>query len=104
MPVSEVRVATLGQVTPGQPYPVEVEGKPLMLVRIGDEVHALSAECSHQGGPLSEGMVSGTRVVCPWHGWRFDVRNGQCLFPTRGAAVTSYTVRIDGEQILVDLG
>jgi nitrite reductase/ring-hydroxylating ferredoxin subunit len=49
-------------------------------------------------------MVSSGRVVCPWHGWRFDVRNGQCLFPTRGGAVPSYKVRIDGEQIVVDLG
>jgi nitrite reductase/ring-hydroxylating ferredoxin subunit len=32
------------------------------------------------------------------------VRNGQCLFPTRGEAVPTYKVRIDGEQILVDLG
>ena len=102
--MNEIRVATLDQVTPGQPYPVEVDGKPLMLVRIGEEIHALSAECSHQNGPLSEGMVSGTRVVCPWHGWRFDVRTGLCLFPTRGGAVPSYPVRIDGEQIFVDLG
>jgi nitrite reductase/ring-hydroxylating ferredoxin subunit len=102
--VSEIRVAALKDVTPGQPYPVEVEGTPLMLVRIGDEIHALSAECSHQAGPLGEGMVSGTRVVCPWHGWRFDVRTGECLFPTRGGAVPSYPVRIDGDQILVELG
>ena len=102
--MSEIRVATLDQVTPGQPYPVEVGGKPLMLVRVGEEIHALGAECSHQNGPLSEGMVSGARVVCPWHGWRFDVRTGQCLVPSRGGAVPSYKVRIDGDQILVDLG
>ena len=49
-------------------------------------------------------MVSGTRVACPWHGWMFDVRTGQCLFPTRGGAVPSYPVRIDGDQVWVDLG
>ena len=101
--MNEIRVATLDQVTLGQPYPVEVDGKPLMLVRIGEEIHALSAECSHQNGPLSEGMVSGTRVVCPWHGWRFDVRTGQCLFPTRGGAVPSYPVRVEGGEVWVDL-
>jgi len=65
--VSEIRVAALKDVTPGQPYPVEAEGKPLVLVR-------------------------------------FDVRTGECLFPTRGGAVPSYPVRIDGDQILVELG
>ena len=63
--MSEIRVAALKDVTPGQPYPVEVEGKPLVLVRIGDEVHALSAECSHQGGPALGGHGVGHPAGVP---------------------------------------
>ena len=101
--MSEVRVATLGQLTVGQPYPVEVEGKPLMLVRIGEEIHALSAECSHQGGPLSEGRLTGTRLACPWHGWMFDLRSGECVMPSRGGRVDTYPVTIEGADIWVEI-
>jgi len=85
------------------PRLVEADGKRVVLVRIGDRVHALSDVCVHRGGPLSEGKLSGTRLACPWHGWMYDVRTGQCLFPGRGAAVPSYRARVDGESVLVDL-
>ena len=54
--------------------------------------------CAHRGGPLSEGRLSGTRLACPWHGWMFDVRSGECTFPGRGARVPAYPVQVtDGE-------
>ncbi len=99
----EVRVAALGEVVPGEPRLVEAEGTRLVLVRVGDRVHAVDDFCTHQGGPLSEGTLSGSRLTCPWHGWMYDVRTGQCLMPSRGRAVPSYPVRIDGEDVWVTL-
>jgi nitrite reductase/ring-hydroxylating ferredoxin subunit len=101
--VSEVRAAALAELTPGRPTLVTANGTPVVLVRVGDQVHALGERCAHQGGPLSEGKLSGTRLACPWHGWMYDVRTGQCLFPARGGPVPSYRVRVDGEEIWVDL-
>jgi nitrite reductase (NADH) small subunit/3-phenylpropionate/trans-cinnamate dioxygenase ferredoxin subunit len=101
--VSEVRVATLAEVAPGLPHRVETHGRRIVLVRIGDEVHAIGEACSHQGGPLGDGKLSGTRLACPWHGWMYDVRTGRCLFPSRGAAVPSYPVRVDGDGVWVKL-
>jgi nitrite reductase/ring-hydroxylating ferredoxin subunit len=101
--VREVRAAALADVAPGTPHPVVADDTPVVLVRIGDRVHALAATCTHQGGPLGEGKLSGTRLACPWHGWMFDVRSGQCLFPPRGTAVTSYPVRVDGDDVWVEL-
>ena len=55
------------------------------------------------GGPLSEGKLSGARLACPWHGWMYDVRTGQCTFPGRGAAVPSYPVRVENGRVWVEL-
>ena len=99
----EIRAAGLGDITPGAPHLVVAEDTRLVLVRVGDRVHALAGTCTHQGGPLGDGRLSGARLTCPWHGWSFDVRTGQCLFPPRGFAVASYPVRIDGEDVWVEL-
>jgi nitrite reductase/ring-hydroxylating ferredoxin subunit len=98
-----VRAADLADVAPGLPHLVEMDGRRIVLVRVGARVHALADACAHQGGPLSQGKLSGTRLACPWHGWMYDVRTGQCLFPGRGAAVASYPARVDGDAVWVDL-
>lgn len=57
---------------------------PLVLMRRGNEVLALNANCSHMGGPLAEGrLVDEWCVECPWHASRFDFRDGEV---TRGPA------------------
>ena len=91
----EIRVASLTDVPVGTPKLVEAEGMSVVLVRAGDSVYACSDMCTHQGGPLSEGKLSGTRLSCPWHGWMFDVKTGTCVMPSRGGAVPSYPTRVD---------
>ena len=98
-----IRAASLGDVAPGRATLVELDGARVVLARVGDQVYALADTCAHRGGPLSEGRLSGTRLACPWHGWIYDVRTGQCAFPGRGEAVTSYGVRVDGEDVWVEL-
>jgi nitrite reductase (NADH) small subunit len=97
------RVASLDEVPAGQPKLVELDGTRIVLARTGDLVYACGDVCAHRGGPLSEGKLNGTRLACPWHGWMYDVRTGQCVFPGRGASVPSYPVRLEADQILVEL-
>ncbi|HEU4370176.1 MAG TPA: Rieske (2Fe-2S) protein [Methylomirabilota bacterium] len=101
--MSEVRAAALADLAPARPVAVTLNGTRVALVRVGEQVHALADTCVHQGGPLSEGRVSGTRLACPWHGWMYDVRTGQCLMPARGGAVPSYPVRVEGGDVWVDV-
>ena len=101
--MSETRVAALADIVAGQPRLVDANGTRVVLVRVGDRVCAIADGCTHQGGPLNEGKLSGTRLACPWHGWMYDVKTGQCLFPPRGTAVASYPVRIDGDDVFVTL-
>ena len=101
--MSEIRAASLTEVPASGTRLVEIDGTRVVLTRIGDSVHACGDTCAHRGGSLSEGRLSGVKLACPLHGWIYDVRTGQCLFPGRGASVPSYRVRIEDDDIFVEL-
>ncbi len=72
------------------------------LFNVDGNIHALDGVCPHQGGPLGQGELSGSVVTCPWHGWQFDVRDGQHQFnPT--IQQPSFPVRVVSTTIQVDL-
>lgn len=98
-----VRAGALEGLPAGRPMRVEVEGATVVLVRVGDAVYACGETCAHRGGPLGEGRLTGTRLACPWHGWMYDVRTGECVFPGRGARVPSYAVTVEGGDVWLDL-
>ncbi len=54
-----------------------VDGRIVALFCVDDEVFALDGICPHQGGPLGQGKLEGCIVTCPWHGWQYDVHDGQ---------------------------
>jgi nitrite reductase/ring-hydroxylating ferredoxin subunit len=101
--VSERRAASLGELKPGELTLVALGGARVVLTRLGEQVVAFGDVCAHQGGPLHQGKLTGARLACPWHGWMYDVRTGQCTFPGRGARVPSYRVRIDADDVWVEL-
>lgn len=77
----EIPLVRVGDLQPGDARHIKVGKTDLALVRVGDEFFALSNLCRHAYGPLAEGVVEGYFVVCPWHGWRYDVRTGATDHP-----------------------
>lgn len=65
------------EVTEGAVRRCQVDGATVLLLRQQGEICALSAVCSHAGGPLEEGEVVEGTVRCPWHGSRFDLGSGE---------------------------
>jgi nitrite reductase/ring-hydroxylating ferredoxin subunit len=99
---SEVRVAALEDVCVGQARTIHVGKHDLALVRTGpEEYFALSNVCRHVFGPLGEGFVEGYVVMCPWHGWRYDVRDGSTDHP--GADVKTYPVTVRDGEVFITL-
>ena len=101
--MSRRRVARLDDLPAGQPTVVEAEGARVVLSRVNNEVFACSDECVHQGGPLGEGRLTGTRLTCPWHGWMFDLKSGTCLMPSRGGSIVTYPVTIVAGVVWVEV-
>src|ERR1041385_6797378 len=99
----EYPAGALDDLVPGQVRGVELDGVRVVLARVGEQVYACGDTCAHRGGALSEGKLSGVRLACPLHGWHYDVRTGQCVFPGRGASVPSFRVRLDAGAIFVDV-
>ena len=75
----------------------------VLLARVDGRFHAVSAVCTHYGGPLAEGVLSGTKVMCPWHHAVFNVVNGDMVEPPALDALTCYDVRVEGERVLVSV-
>jgi nitrite reductase (NADH) small subunit len=69
---------------------------PIAIFRTAnDGVFALLDRCPHRGGPLSQGLVTGARVVCPLHGWTIGLADGQATAPDEGCA-QSFDVDVQG--------
>jgi nitrite reductase/ring-hydroxylating ferredoxin subunit len=65
------------------PVRYELDGRAFMLNKLAGQWVTYPAVCPHQLGPLTGDISDAGEVTCPWHGYSFDVRSGQC---TSGAA------------------
>jgi len=75
----------------------------IALIRSGGEVYALEDCCSHEEFPLSDGEVEGGEITCLLHGARFDLATGEPRALPAVMPVRRFDVRIDGDDIQVDL-
>jgi nitrite reductase/ring-hydroxylating ferredoxin subunit len=66
----------------------------------GSGPYAMADRCSHRGGPLSEGELQADCVVCPWHGSRFDVRDGHVRRGPASVPQPIYEVRTGEEDAI----
>lgn len=74
---------------------------PVLLMRRDGGFWAVSAICSHYGGPLSEGLVSGDVVRCPWHHACFDLRSGEALAAPAISPLDRWRVEVEGDLVFV---
>jgi NADPH-dependent 2,4-dienoyl-CoA reductase/sulfur reductase-like enzyme/nitrite reductase/ring-hydroxylating ferredoxin subunit len=76
-------------------------GEPVLLARLGDELFAIAANCTHYGGPLAEGLLVGDTVRCPWHHACFSLRSGEPLRAPALSPVARYRVERQGDRVFV---
>jgi 3-phenylpropionate/trans-cinnamate dioxygenase ferredoxin subunit len=96
-----IKAGSLSQLPdPGRQL-VEVDDRLVVLFRVGDQVFCLDDVCTHDGGPLGEGMMEGHTVACPRHGAKFDIRDGRALTMPATEATVSHEVKIEGDDIYV---
>lgn len=98
-----VRAAKTAEVVPGSVHEIQINGKPIAVANVAGKYYAISGTCLHRGGPLGQGSLDGAVLMCPWHGWQFDVATGKVSGnPTVG--VDCYPVEVRGDELFVDAG
>jgi len=109
--VAFVAAVRTSEIAPGSMRKVVVGDVEILVANVGGTFYATAERCTHMGGHLSAGLFQDGIVTCPRHGAHFDVRTGKAvqgakiLFLQMGVKdLPIYPVRVDGEQVLVDLG
>ncbi|GAA1390493.1 non-heme iron oxygenase ferredoxin subunit [Luteococcus peritonei] len=85
------------------PLGVEVGDAELAIVKVGEEIFAITDECSHGKVPLSEGDVVDCSIECYLHGSAFDLRTGAALNLPATEPVPVYPTRVVDGMVQVDL-
>jgi 3-phenylpropionate/trans-cinnamate dioxygenase ferredoxin subunit len=98
-----VKVSEVGSPGPGEVKVVTPGDERIALANVDGEYYAIDDVCTHDGGSLDQGEVFGHEIECPRHGAHFDVRTGEALTLPAVFPVKTYPVRIEGNDILVEL-
>ncbi len=97
-----IHVADVDDLKDGEMKALEVDDEQICIINIKGNYYVISNVCTHEGGPLNEGMLEGYEVECPWHGARFDVRTGKVISPPAEESVKVYKVRVDGNKVFIE--
>ena len=98
------RACDVADLRDDEALPVTVGDLDVAVVKVGDEVFAISDECSHAAVALSEGDIEGCTLECWMHGSRFDLRTGKPLGPPATDPVPVFPVRVEDDVVLIDVG
>jgi nitrite reductase/ring-hydroxylating ferredoxin subunit len=97
-----VKVAKLGEIGPGQRKVIMVNGSEIMVFNLDGELSAISNVCPHRGYPLTYGPIFDDTIMCPNHGYMFNVKTGHCLTKS-SHPIKTYKVIVDGNSIKIEL-
>jgi nitrite reductase (NADH) small subunit len=97
---SELILGPLEAIPPGEGRTFAAYGVKIAVFRTrANGMFAVQAECPHRGGPLADGLMGGTTIICPLHSWKFDLSCGEALMGDCG--LKTYPVRLDNKGQIV---
>jgi len=100
-----VRLAAVSDIPADEVRAFEYDGRRIALYHCGDTFYATTDICSHAYAELSEGYldIDDCTIECPLHGSRFDIATGAVLTLPAYEPIAIYPVRVEGEDVLVEL-
>lgn len=99
----EVLACKLNELAVGSMKELELNGRMILLSRSSDGVFATSHLCTHYGAPLIKGVINGNRVMCPWHGACFNLKQGDLEDSPGIDHLEHFDVKIKGDEIFVSV-
>ena len=114
---SLVGVNKTSELKDGTMKDVSVNGREILLAKVGDKYYAADNRCPHMGGKLSQGKLEGFVVTCPLHGSQFDLRDGRVVRWLKGAGLfsvigralkssrqlTIYNVKVEDDRLMIEI-
>lgn len=85
-----------------KPKRIDIDGEPVCVARIDDQVFAIGDTCSHANVSLSEGEIDGFDIECWLHGSRFDLRTGAPDTPPAVVTLPTYLVTIVEDLVIIE--
>jgi len=98
-----VEIAPASELPVGERLFVEIGDKPIVIFNIAGQLYAIGDVCTHDNGPLGDGMIEGHNIVCPRHGAEFDVRTGQAVQMPAVIDIPAYPVQVRDGAIFVGI-
>jgi nitrite reductase (NADH) small subunit len=99
-----VRIARCADIPLREGRAVKVGSREIAIFNLGDRFLAVDNRCPHRGGPLADGIVSGTTVVCPLHAWKLSLETGNGVSgPSASSCVETFRTRVEDGTVLLDL-
>jgi 3-phenylpropionate/trans-cinnamate dioxygenase ferredoxin component len=89
-----VEIAPVHQIPVGERLFVELGGKSIVLFNLAGKLFAIGDICSHDNGPVGDGEIEETEIICPRHGGRFDIRTGKATSLPAMVDIPAYPVRV----------
>ena len=96
-----VEIAPESELPNGERLFVEIDNQPIVIFNIAGKLFAIGDVCTHDNGPLGDGMLDGDSIVCPRHGAEFDIHTGSVLMPPAVVDIPAYPVRVANGKIEV---
>jgi 3-phenylpropionate/trans-cinnamate dioxygenase ferredoxin subunit len=98
-----VKIAPVSELPNGERLFVEVADRPLVIFNIAGQLFAIGDVCTHDDGPLGDGLIEGFNIVCPRHGAEFDIRTGKVMQMPAVVDIPAYPVRVVEGMIQVGI-
>ncbi len=94
-------VAKASEVPVGSMKVVKVSGIDVVVANLEGEMYAVANKCTHVGGPLGRGKLTGSVIQCPWHGSKFDMKTGEVVAGPAQKPEPTFQVKVEDSAVWI---
>ena len=96
-------IAEIEEIPSGERKRIEIDGQRISIFNIDNTYYEINDTCPHKGtAPLIRGKLDGIAIKCPNHGYRFDLKTGECNIGSDLNTIV-YPIKVEGNTILIDI-
>lgn len=93
-----IRIGKLSEIPPGSYIEKRFFARRVTVFNVNGSLYGMDAECRHMKASLSCGKIDDGIITCPWHGWKYRLKDGLCL-KVEGMDLKTYEVEVEGDEV-----